>query len=161
MSNPGKRNSNSIIGSYHTKFVRASMQESGCPAGKEELSAMLQRAAMIGDLPSLKVLLDRCADVNSRDEQGRTVLMEAVFGGDPYVVNLLIDRGADLNATDNDGWTALMEASSKGRYNIVKELISKGADPTAKNKDGWTALKSVAKGHFKLARLLRDAGATE
>ena len=161
MNSPGKRNSTFVSGSLHTKLLQAAMQEPGYPAGSNVLSAALLRAAMIGELSVVKVLLDRGVDVNSPDQQGRTALMEAAFGNHCDVVNLLIDRGADINATDRDGWTALMEASSKGFYDIVKVLMSKGADPKSKNKNGWTALKSVASGHFKLARLLRDAGATE
>ena len=116
------------------------------------------RAAMIGNTIAVVALLER-VDVNSRDENGRTALIEAAFGGHEETVRALIERGADVNACDRDGWTALMESASKGRLGIVKIILEAGADLRAKNKNGWTALKASARSSAKIHRLLKESGA--
>ena len=57
--------------------------------------------------PVLKALLDLCADVNSRSDDGYTPLMYALE--DNYrtgVVQMLLSYGADAYAKDIDGQTA-------------------------------------------------------
>jgi uncharacterized protein len=65
-----------------------------------------------------KLLLERSADVNARDQGSRTALMMAmegsaseyrVVGADDGMARLLIGHGADVNARDNAGWTALLK----------------------------------------------------
>ena len=55
----------------------------------------------------LQVLLDYDADVNSRDHDGSTPLMEAVKAGHAQSVRLLLAGGADPRATDNRGLSPL------------------------------------------------------
>jgi ankyrin repeat protein len=61
------------------------------------------------------VLLDAGADVNARDEQGRTALHAAAAQGYADAATLLAERGADLRAADNDGVTVLDAAHGKLR----------------------------------------------
>src|SRR5882724_6723339 len=107
MNNLGNKNSKAVPGSSHTDLIQSTIYRSDVATPPNDLSEVLLRAAMIGDSVSLNVLLDRGADVNCRDDQGRSALIEASFGGHCDVVKLLIARGADLNASDKDGWTAL------------------------------------------------------
>jgi ankyrin repeat protein len=79
------------------------------------LDEQLIKAAGPGDLELVKTLLDKGADVNARDNRGKTALMSAVWGGDLKVVQLLLDWGADANAKTIGGRTALMEAASRDR----------------------------------------------
>ena len=145
------------IGKVHVEWVQASVERSAFGVLPQELGSALLTAAMIGDIASLELLLDRGADVNATDGSARTPLLEAVFGGHLDVVDLLLRRGADVNAQDYDGWTALMEASSKGRTQTVRLLLAFGADPKVASRRGWTALKVAAKRNPGLATLLRKA----
>jgi hypothetical protein len=63
-------------------------------------------AAKQGSLALVKLLLDKGADVNARDLEGRTVLMSALPGG-LAVVQSLVERGADVRAKDPQGRTAM------------------------------------------------------
>ncbi|MBA3767681.1 MAG: ankyrin repeat domain-containing protein [Acidobacteria bacterium] len=85
------------------------------------------------------------AEVNARDQFGRTRLMRAVLSYNFTAVKALLAKGADVNATTADGYTALMYAASQGNADITRFLLDKGADVNAKDKDGHTALMEAAK----------------
>ena len=54
-----------------------------------------------GDPAAVEALLDRGADVDAKDIDGRTALMLAIQNGHLDVVKALIAKGADVNAKDN------------------------------------------------------------
>ena len=71
----------------------------------------LRYAVMHGNLPSVRILLDRGADINTGSRTGETALAEAVQRGDFALVRLLLDHGAQVNGyADANGWTPLMRA---------------------------------------------------
>jgi ankyrin repeat protein len=142
-----------VIGISHVEVVRASLETS------DALAQALMRAALTGQAAAISALVDKGADVNAKDQSGRTALMEAAFGGHVETVQALIERGADVNAKDHSGWTALMEAASKGHTRMVRVLLDAGADAKVKHKKGWTALKAAAKGHVEIIKLLKRAEA--
>jgi ankyrin repeat protein len=59
----------------------------------------------------LRGFINAGADVNARDEGGRTPLMVAAFNANPEVIKTLITAGADVNARNDFGSTPLMEAA--------------------------------------------------
>ena len=63
-----------------------------------------------GHLDIVKMLLDRGADVNESDDNGRTPLLWAAFGRETAMTRLLLQRGANVNARDCNGYTALSAA---------------------------------------------------
>ena len=145
------------VGRNHVEAMQGALARIPSGDRSEEISAALITAAMVGDTMAAAELLNRGAQVDSSDHNGRTPLIEAAFGGHHETVALLLERGAVVNARDADGWTALMEAASKGRTEMVRLLLSYDADPTAIGNNGWTALKLAARGNSKLANVLRKA----
>jgi ankyrin repeat protein len=75
------------------------------------------------------LLLDRGADLNAKDDEGRTMLMLAAASSAMPVktVEALVARGADVNATNARGETALSLAQRHGRTPVVDLLVKAGA----------------------------------
>ncbi len=77
-------------------------------------------------------LLDHGADINARDDEGRTPLMTALSIGHLAVAEALVDRGADVTISDNNGNTALSQSLLPGfaeipDLDLVAKIITKGA----------------------------------
>ena len=117
-----------VSGAIHKEAVEASLKEPDLKANPAGTLRALMRAALIGETAGIVALIEKGADANASDQDGRTPLMEASFGGHTATVQALIDRGADVNAKDRDGWTALMEAAAKGHTDTVRALLAGGAD---------------------------------
>ncbi len=90
-------------------------------------AAAFRRAAEMGDLSGLKALLEKRADIDSRDAMGRTALMLATLHGQTNAVAVLLAYGADPNAADADGTTPLQAAKAGDHPAIVAALQRYGA----------------------------------
>ena len=96
-------------------------------------------------------LLELDADIDVRNDKGKTGLHCAAKAGFLKVINLLIEKGATLDATDNDGETPLFEAIRSTIKNGEKQraaleaLLVKGADPNVKNRKGLIPLHVAQK----------------
>ncbi|KAJ0398645.1 hypothetical protein P43SY_009940 [Pythium insidiosum] len=121
---------------------------------------MLYRAAWYGSIDIARLLLQRGADIESRNENGMTALNAAARCGHGDIVGLLIDHGADIEAKDKNGLTALCVASSGGHIDIVRRLLARGADLGSKSNNGDAALHFTAsRGWITVASLLLQHGA--
>jgi len=66
----------------------------------------LHGAVSRGDIEATKLLLDKGAEVNARQERGFTPLFSAAGAGNIPLMGLLVKHGADVNARTDDGKTA-------------------------------------------------------
>ncbi|MDU8908853.1 ankyrin repeat domain-containing protein, partial [Wolbachia endosymbiont of Drosophila bocqueti] len=105
----------------------------------------------------VNTLIDKKAEINAKDRQGRTPLHWAASKGGIEVVNALIEKGADVNAVNKYGDAPLRFAARDGHIDIVKALIQGGANVNARNSDG-TPLHT-AYGHEEIVKLLIEKGA--
>jgi len=78
------------------------------PAGG---STPLIVAATYGQIEAVRLLIEKGADINTKNNNGSTALHAAAFLAHPEIVKLLLDKGADVNARNNRGETAIYIAT--------------------------------------------------
>jgi ankyrin repeat protein len=119
----------------------------------------LHFAAFIGDLNSVKKLIEDGTDVDSKDKENQTPLLYAALGGNKQVVEYLVDKGADINAKDKYGRTPLHDAAGNDNDQTVELLIERSAQVDVKDNSGVTPLYLAASGTKEAVELLLAAGA--
>ncbi|WP_264705197.1 ankyrin repeat domain-containing protein [Wolbachia endosymbiont (group A) of Gymnosoma rotundatum] len=88
---------------------------------------------------------EKSADINAKDNFGRTPLHCAAEGCNLEVVKYLIEeKHVDVNVKSNGGQVLLHSAAEAGRLRIVKYLIEKGANLNVKDNVGQTPLHYAA-----------------
>ena len=127
-------------------------------APKTEDSALnrdLIRAAEEGDTPAVLKHLSQEANVNARDERGRTPVMAATHGNHVETVRALIESGADINIRDNRLDNPFLYAGAEGLLDILRLTIDANADTRLTNRFGGTALIPAAeRGHVEIVQEL-------
>jgi ankyrin repeat protein len=119
-------------------------------------------ASYYGHCTLAKLLLEKGADIEAKDQSGRTPLLWAAAQGHKALAQLLLEKGADIEAKENgSGRTPLLLAAAQGHEAVAQLLLEKGADIEAKeNGSGRTPLLlAAAQGHKALAQLLLEKGA--
>jgi ankyrin repeat protein len=132
------------------------------PQGKRE-DRPLHRAAALGSLDLVRLLLAAGADPNAHNATGETPLHAAV-ANDPYrasaVSRLLIDRGADFTAVDSLGETPVHRAAVGNSPALIEFYASIGADLSAPNAWGATPLdRAIEARHDPAIEVLYRLGA--
>jgi nucleoside phosphorylase len=122
--------------------------------------SLISLAASGGSQSVVGSLLEKGADLESRDMHGRTPLSIAAASGSTETVRLLLEKGADIESKDKKGCTPLLMAATYGREEIVRLLLEKGADLESRDKDGRTPLSiAAASGSTETVRLLLEKSA--
>ncbi|XP_062516103.1 ankyrin repeat, PH and SEC7 domain containing protein secG-like [Corticium candelabrum] len=105
----------------------------------------LWEAVWRGDIQLVTRLLKLGVDVNTRDENGDTLLIQACREKNKEMVELLLTKSADVNVTGLCGDTALITAASHGLYGII-DILLKTKDINVMKRDfhGRTAIHYAA-----------------
>ena len=99
-------------------------------------------------------------DVNRRNKQGQTILMQLAVKGNVEGAQKVINMGANVKGKDFKGHTALIFAANKGHVDIVKLLVDKGANLDVKDGSGRTALvHAIEHKHTEVVSELLNKGA--
>ncbi len=129
-------------------------------ANAQETSIMpITQAAENNDMATLRSLIAAGADLEARDDQGRTALLIATHRNAIAAAAALIDAGADVNARDHIGDSAFLYAGAEGRLEILRLTLKAGADLASTNRYGGTALIPAA--HHGHAETVRELLATD
>jgi ankyrin repeat protein len=108
-------------------------------------AADFHRAAEIGDLGKLKVLLTHNSDLASiKDSDGQTPLHRAAKNGHRNIVEWLLSNNTEVNTEDKNGMTALSCAVGGGYPEVAKALLASNAKVDAKTELMVTLLHSRA-----------------
>ena len=121
----------------------------------------LLRAVMTKDVDAARIrdLLSEGADIDARDEAGRTALLIATHDNRIAVARALIEAGADVNAKDRIDDGPYLYAGARGHLEILKMTLAHGADVKSTNRYGGTALIPASeRGHVDTVRTLIEAG---
>ncbi|MBA4264964.1 MAG: hypothetical protein C0453_07780, partial [Comamonadaceae bacterium] len=100
----------------------------------------LMMAALKGQLPLVKRLIERKAEVN---KPGWTPLHYAATNAEPVsveITRLLLEHHAYIDAASPNRTTPLMMAAHYGHPDVVKLLLEEGADASLKNEKGLSAV---------------------
>jgi ankyrin repeat protein len=141
-------------------FLKAGINPNSANPGGE---TALMTATRTGKLDAIRLLIDRGAAVNAKEEvRGQTALMWAVLENHPDAVKLLLEKGADINAQTAvvipDGTTAEPQGTSGDIGAHGPGVYRPRAIPAPSG--GMTALNFAAReGNMEIARILVDAKA--
>ncbi|CAH0055075.1 unnamed protein product [Clonostachys solani] len=114
------------------------------------------------DTQMARLLLDKGANLEAKDKNGRTPLLSAVSGARVDLINLLLAKGANIEAKNRCGDTSLFLAVCKRDKIITKLLLQGDADPKAQNNGGNTPLNYAREdGDVVIVELLSQKIATE
>ncbi len=97
------------------------------------LNEILFMASRFKLVEGVKVSLKNGANIQYRDNKGRTALIFAASSSNGKIIQLLLNSGADINVQDNKGYTALMEASKWRNLDALKTLLKYDADVNIKD----------------------------
>ncbi len=123
----------------------------------DPLRAQMLEAAEKGNLPLVRELLAKGADINAKNTNGYTALHMAVSKSHKDIVEFLIAKGADVNARSRSGSTPLHLAK---REDIAKILLASGVEIDPRDSAGYTPLLRAAKYRTKeVVEALLEAGA--
>ena len=91
------------------------------------------KASLSGNVNIVRLIINLGVDVNARDNDGETALMDAPWIGSSQasaaaITKLLLENGADVNAKDNKSWTALTYAVYFNFSDVIRLLVQHGAD---------------------------------
>lgn len=127
----------------------------------EPLVVALCEASSRGDVSTVASLISSGANINGRNEEGKTPLVLAIENQQPTVVTRLLQLGASKDVSDSaKKLPPLFWAASAGDIPMAKLLIQHGCNPNHKNIYGSSYfLEIVDKGDLSMVELLLDHGA--
>ena len=152
---------------WHAALLAIVLLVAGCSAPLREnhlatkdvevMDKELIASAERGDTAAIREWLDRGADIDAQDAQGRTAIMAATYADKPEAVRLLIEAGADIHKQDLMQNNPFLYAGAEGLLEIVKLLIEAKADTRLTNRYGGVAIIPASeKGHVETVRTLLE-----
>ncbi|CAH1783527.1 unnamed protein product [Owenia fusiformis] len=122
----------------------------------------LMNAASKGYIDVMDVLIARGADVNWKNDSGKTALMMACYTGKLESVERLRQAGASYDITDKAGCAAIHSAIDGKNSELIEWILDDGADVNTKElSTKWTPLLRCASvnGNVNVASTLIKQGA--
>ncbi|MFC3452854.1 ankyrin repeat domain-containing protein [Amycolatopsis speibonae] len=111
------------------------------------------------DVNLVKQAVDAGADLETRDDHGRTPLLVAVTEDRVEIAEILVKAGADPNALDGRHDTPWLVTGVTGSVPMAKLLLEAKPDLTITNRFGGVSLIPASeRGHVEYVRLVASSG---
>ncbi|KAK3276261.1 hypothetical protein CYMTET_15653 [Cymbomonas tetramitiformis] len=118
--------------------VVAALLEAGAGVNAGSGQRPLHGAAERDTVEVVRKLVEKGAEVDAEDGEGRTALTVALAFGQEGVARALLEAGAGVNA--GTGQRPLHGAAKRGTMEVVKEFMEKGVEVDVEDREGCTAL---------------------
>ena len=104
-------------------------------------------------------LLHRGVPIDTKDDEGMSLLHWAAWSGHVTTMRVLIGRGCNVDSVDSKGLTPLHLAAAMGRTKAIRKLIRKGASKSVVGGDYGTPLHQAAlNGHVDTTVAMLEEG---
>lgn len=126
---------------------------------QKRCSSSVHEQARIGCADEMSLFKEAGFDIEPRDYDNETPLLNATYFGHTAMVERLIEFGADIsNANNSSRDSALHFAANFDRSQILKILLERGADYTVLNCNGRSIAHCAARaGSTELVRVIAKA----
>ncbi|WP_438824780.1 ankyrin repeat domain-containing protein [Bacillus sp. JJ1532] len=120
-----------------------------------ELTEDFFKAAIEGDIESLKSLLEKGIDINVRNKKKQTAILLAAIHNKLDTVEFLANEGADINLQDQTCLNPFLYGCIKGDLALVTLIVNNGANLECLTRFGGVGLTPACeKGHIDVVRFL-------
>ena len=129
------------------------------PDDPDDPDAVLLGAATQGDADGVASALRAGADVEARDDHGRTALLLASTGDHVDAARILVAMGADPDALDDRHDTPWLVTGVTGSVAMLEALLPAGPDLTVRNRyGGVSVIPASERGHVDYVRRVVTTG---
>lgn len=97
-------------------------------------------ASYYGHTNVVELLISNGANLEDKDNCGRTALTSAILNEKYDVIHILLKNGADIDAQDETGNTPIFTACINENINMMLYLYEQGTDFYLENDDGESAI---------------------
>ena len=127
---------------------------------RADQKAAVAAAAQANNLPAVRALILKKADVNAAQPDGATALIWAAYNDNVDMARALVAAGAKVDAANQYGVTPLLQAAGAGDVPVMEVLLSAGANPKLARPDAENPLMAAARaGSVPAVKLLLAKGA--
>jgi len=114
-------------------------------------------ASAAGDATGVSLALADGADLETRDELGRTALLLAALEDQVSTARVLVAAGADPNAQDDRSDSAFLVTGVTGSVDMLEALLPAHPEPRVRNRYGGVAVIPAAeRGHVEYVRAVLE-----
>ncbi|KAJ1980466.1 hypothetical protein H4R34_002447 [Dimargaris verticillata] len=118
---------------------------------QDKITQLFSRACANGQVQRVKQLWESLGpqyiDLNAKDDDGTTPLINTACFGHSDVADYLLSVGCNVDIQDRFGWTALMWATNNHHDGLVRLFLDHGAKTTTKSAGGKTAMDMIQHGY--------------
>lgn len=127
------------------------------PTGKESKMQQKDILKLVDDnnVEGVEKALENGVDVNTRDQNGRNLLLLATMNNQIEMSRMLVKKGADVNMQGDNLDSPFLLAGANGQTELVKLFLDHGARFDVFNRYYGSALiPACERGHVETVRLL-------